>query len=544
MKYIIKNEQQGIDLSGYTHLSPLLKKIISCQNYNEQEIQQVLTPKLIYHDFSLFEDAYIVLDRIQEAIENEEKICIYGDYDCDGILATTILVQAFKELGVDVGYHIPNRFSDGYGLNSSRVEQIAEKGYSLIITVDNGIGAFEAVDHANDLGVDVIITDHHQFGDDVPDALGIIHTKLSDAYPFKEISGGFVAYKLASALLKRQDKYLFTLAAITTISDMMPLLNENHCLVKRGLEFMNQEKYPALEMLLPKPQPYTSRVIGFTIAPKINSFGRLPELTHPNVLVKYFMKDCDPAFRREVASKADEINSKRQSMTTEQSRFVDYDSNDRCVCFASADYHEGLIGLIASRLTREHSCPSFIMSLDEDTQILKGSARSLVGFSLYDFFERHPDLFLTCGGHAMAGGFSLHNSRLNEFKELLNEELENVVFEDEEDVIDVPLDMIDLASVESLSLLEPYGMCHEEPLFYLHNVQIKSIQLLSEGKHLKMILSLPHGDIDALFFSHGHLYETLKNESFGHFIGQLSVNTFRNQKTINFMIKEITTPLY
>ena len=200
-----------------------------------------MNPRLIYHDFSLFEEADMTLERIHEAIENEEKICIYGDYDCDGILATTILVQAFKELGVQVGYHIPNRFDDGYGLNIERVEQMAKRGYSLIITVDNGVKAFEAVERANELGIDVIITDHHQFDADLPDACTFIHTKLSPDYPFKEISGGFVAYKLASALLQKQDKYLYCLAAITTISDMMPLLDENRSLVKKALTFMNEE---------------------------------------------------------------------------------------------------------------------------------------------------------------------------------------------------------------------------------------------------------------------------------------------------------------
>ena len=209
MKYKIIEPQHYQQIQARYHINSLLAKVIESRQYDEKTLKEMMNPRLIYHDFSLFEEADMTLERIHEAIEQHEKICIYGDYDCDGILATTILVQAFLELGVKVGYHIPHRFEDGYGLNVRRVEQMAEKGYTLIITVDNGVKAFEAVERANELGIDVIITDHHQFDQDLPDACTIIHTKLSPDYPFKEISGGYVAYKLASALLGRQDKYLF-----------------------------------------------------------------------------------------------------------------------------------------------------------------------------------------------------------------------------------------------------------------------------------------------------------------------------------------------
>ena len=195
---------------------------------------------------------------------------------------------------------------------------MAQKGYSLIITVDNGVKAFEAVERANELGVDVIITDHHQFDNDLPDACTFIHTKLSPDYPFKEISGGFVAYKLASALLGRQDKYLYCLAAITTVSDMMPLLDENRSLVKKALIFMKEEKYPSLELLLGNQQTYSTTSIGFVIAPKINSFGRLPEFCSPNVLVKYFLKNAPRDFMVKVSQMAISLNTKRQTMTNQQ----------------------------------------------------------------------------------------------------------------------------------------------------------------------------------------------------------------------------------
>ena len=283
----------------------LLAKIFAQREYNEQDVQGHTSKRLIYHDFSLFLDADLVLDRIQEALENDEKICIYGDYDCDGILSTTILVQAFLELGKKVGYHIPNRFEDGYGLNKERVQQMYEKGYSLLITVDNGIKAYEAIDLANELGIDVIVIDHHDY-DELPDACAIIHTKMSSDYPFKEICGGFLAYKLASSLLGKHDKYLFSLAAITTISDMMPLVDENKSLVSRGLQFMNEEKYFQLELLIGENQKYNTTTLKrmrqfYLLIEKGARFGHQLSWSHyvellplkDNNEINYYIKMCE-----------------------------------------------------------------------------------------------------------------------------------------------------------------------------------------------------------------------------------------------------------
>ena len=362
-------EWQIINDLDYKHymqkynINSLLAKIFAYKNYSQSQIELMLSNRLIYHDFSLFSEAEITLERIYEAIENKEKICIYGDYDCDGILATSILVEAFRQLGVDVGYHIPNRLEDGYGLNCQRVEQIASKGYSLIITVDNGVKAYDAVERANELGVDVIITDHHNCEEELPEAFSIIHTKISPDYPYKEISGGFVAYKLASALLKKHDKYLFCLAAITTISDMMPLLDENRALVKRALEFMKENKYPQLELLLGNNQKYSVTSIGFIIAPKINSFGRLSDLINPNHLVKYFRQDASIEILKAVSSKAVEINAKRQEMTNKQYQNVltTLNSDEQFLYSYQNEIHEGLIGLVAGKYTRHYNRPSLVM---------------------------------------------------------------------------------------------------------------------------------------------------------------------------------------
>lgn len=539
MKYRIIQSQNYSNIQRQYQLPSLLAKIIDSHHYDDQTIQNLLNPRLIYHDFSLFEEADITLDRIQEAIDNDEKICIYGDYDCDGILATTILVQAFQECGVQVGYHIPHRQDDGYGLNKERVKQMAEKGYTLIITVDNGVKAFEAIEEANENGIDVIVTDHHQIDNDLPDACSFIHTQLSPDYPFKDISGGFVAYKLATALLGRQDKYLYCLAALTTISDMMPLLDENRSLVKKALELMREEKYTSLELLLGNQQNYSTTTLGFTIAPKINSFGRLPELCHPNILVKYFLKDAPTQLMMRVSQMANEINTKRQSLTQEQYMLAMNSQHDSCLYWASPDVHIGLLGLIAGKYTREYEKPSFVMHYDLKEGLYKGSARSVEGFPLHTFFQKYREDLVTFGGHALAGGFTVDDQHFQQFQNHLMNELKDVELFDQKDILLIDSQDISLMAVESLSRLEPFGMSNEEPLLLLQDVPIANIGLLSEGKHLKIHVDYPHVKMTALYFHGGKYYEQIKSLQLIDLIGTLSINEFRGQKNINFIIKDI-----
>jgi len=539
MEYKIIKSIHYQDIQKQLNINSLLAKVIDSHHYDEDILSKLLNPRLIYHDFSLFEEADISLDRIKEAIDNEEKICIYGDYDCDGILATTILVQAFLELGIQVGYHIPNRFEDGYGLNVQRVKQMAEKGYTLIITVDNGVKAFDAIECANELGIDVIVTDHHQFDHDLPDACSFIHTKLSPDYPFKEISGGFVAYKLASALLGRQDKYLFCLAAITTVSDMMPLLDENRSLVKRALLFMQQEKYPSLELLLGNQQSYSTTSIGYIIAPKINSFGRLPELCNPNVLVKYFLKDASTEFMMKVANIAAQINIKRQNLTNQQYALVRQNQDDNFLYWASEDIHEGLVGLIAGKYTREYEKPSFVMHYDRQLGVYKGSARSVAGFSLHDFFTTHANQFVAFGGHALAGGFTVDEEHFDSFHQCIKKTLNDLDLKAQTSVLLIDDNDLSIENIESLALLEPFGIANEEPLFIMKDVKISQIYQLSQGKHLKFDLDCFHCKVQALYFQKGSLYEELKDKHMMTLIGTLNINEFRNIKSINFVIKDI-----
>ncbi|MCI9132184.1 single-stranded-DNA-specific exonuclease RecJ [Thomasclavelia cocleata] len=543
-------EWQIINDLDYKHymqkynINSLLAKIFAYKNYSQSQIELMLSNRLIYHDFSLFSEAEITLERIYEAIENKEKICIYGDYDCDGILATSILVEAFRQLGVDVGYHIPNRLEDGYGLNCQRVEQIASKGYSLIITVDNGVKAYDAVERANELGVDVIITDHHNCEEELPEAFSIIHTKISPDYPYKEISGGFVAYKLASALLKKHDKYLFCLAAITTISDMMPLLDENRALVKRALEFMKENKFTQLELLLGNNQKYSVTSIGFIIAPKINSFGRLSDLINPNHLVKYFRQDASIEILKAVSSKAVEINAKRQEMTNKQYQNVltTLNSDEQFLYSYQNEIHEGLIGLVAGKYTRQYNRPSFVMSLDTNKNIYKGSARGIEGLSLNNIFKQVEDILESYGGHALAGGFSVKFDNVEKLKQKLTDYLNNQLENYQPpltSVLEVSSDEISQISVKQLEQLEPLGNGNEEMYFYAKDLPVKRVILLSNGKHLRFDLDLPNTRGQALFFNHGDIFEKYKDVQKINVIGKFNINVYNNMESVNLIIEAI-----
>lgn len=541
MKYIVDTLTYTNEIVNNYHVTPLMAKVIEHKNLSIQEFHKFINKRLVYHDFSLFSEAEIVLDRIHEAIENNEKICIYGDYDCDGILATSIMVQCFHELGMSVGYHIPNRFVDGYGLNVARVEQMAAKGYTLIITVDNGVKAYEAVERANELGVDVIITDHHTFDEyeDLPDALSIIHTKLSPDYPYNEICGGFIAYKLAAALLGHHDKYLYTLAAITTVSDMMPLLDENRSTVMHGLTFMEEEKFLPIDLLMGNSRTYNASTVGFTIAPKINSLGRLPELANPNLLVKYFLKDTNDEYRVKLAELMTKINAKRQSLTNSQYKMALKGLDEDVMFYGSSDLHEGIIGLIAGKYTRDYNKPAFVMHYDKDTHIYRGSCRGVEGFHIYHFLESHSDLLEAFGGHAMAGGFSVSDDHYEEFKEALVKEIEGKTFETILSVIPLSFEDLTIQAIESLDLLEPFGQDNEAPTFIFEKIKIQSKRQMSAGRHLRLEFAGRHTHFSGLYFNHGDLYDKLSEGQEVTIVGTLSINHFRNTTSIDFLIKDM-----
>ncbi len=539
MKYTKYDSLDYPSLMKKHGMNSLLAKTVDYLNLNEQAIHDL--NRMIFHPYDLFNEGEEVVDRIREAIENEEKICIYGDYDMDGILATTILVKTFEKLNVKVGYHIPHRFHDGYGLNVERVRQIANKGYTLIITVDNGIRAFDAIEEAAELGVDVIVTDHHEIGNDLPVAYAFLHTRLSPDYPFKEICGGMVAYKLSTKLLNKHDPYLFTLAACTTVSDMMPLVDENRAVVKKGLILMNQHHYPAFDYLVNDPsKPYTASTISFEIAPRINSIGRLPEEMNPNSCVQYFLlgEKPSPALKK-FAIRCKEINSKRQSMTSQAYAALSKNihEDDPFVFLYEEPVHEGLLGLIAGKITNEYHKVSFVMNYDEQNNLYKGSARGLPGFRLEAFLETASEDLIVYGGHDMAAGFSVRYDRIPSFYQKVKEAIEQTTFlEEETNYIEIESSDISIENINSLKILEPFGYSFEKPLYGISNVEILRKALLSDGKHLRLQCRKGNLVFNAIWFFYKKEIEVGQKVTL---IGDLSVNQYKSMQNIQIILKEI-----
>lgn len=541
-KYFSQGYHTYLDQYGY---NSLLAKVMDYKNMSDEQIKNI--NRMLFHEYDLFAESQEVYQRIMEAIEHDEKICVYGDYDCDGILATSILVKAFKMLGKDVGYHIPNRFNDGYGLNEERVKQIANKGYTLIITVDNGIKALDAVDLANEYGIDVIITDHHAISEDLPNAYGFLHTKLSPNYPFKEISGGMVAYKLAYQLLQKHDRYLFCLAAITTISDMMPIVDENRSIVKKALQLMNECHFPALDLLLGENQTYTTTSIGFIIAPKINSFGRLPDQVNINLCVKYFLMGDHQAalkqpFMHEFAKKAVEINKKRQSLTNQLYGELkeDIQESDTFVFLYEKPVHEGIVGLLAGKFSKDYNKVSFVMNFDEKNNLYKGSARAIPGFKLNQFLESASDDLLFFGGHDLAAGFCVKYDRIPSFYNKIKTAIDHTEFKEESlSCIVVNEDDLSIDNVSSLKLLEPFGYGNEEPIFCIEQVVVKKIVPLSNGKHIRLECHKNEITFNALWFNCQNKLEDIELGTMYDLFGTLSINEFRSTRSLQLILKDV-----
>lgn len=544
MEWVIQEAKQYQSLMEKRQIGSLLSKVLAING------DDTLDQAYPLNDFSLFSDSQKAIDRIEKAIKENEKIVIYGDYDCDGIMATSILVRAFELKQVVVGYHIPDRFVDGYGLNVNRVEEMAKKGYSLIITVDNGVSCHEAVKRASELGLDVIITDHHDLPDKLPDAYAIIHTQCSSNYPFKAISGGFVACKLATALLGKQDPYIYCMAALSTVSDMMPMKNENRTLVKKAIEVMKKEKYMTFELLLGENQEYNMTSLGFVLAPKINSVGRLVDGLNPNKCVTYFrhsgaFSDKERDFKLQFSSLCHKLNQQRQKMTNTQYEIAKKNMQEigGALVVSSSEFHEGLVGLIAGKLMNQFYRPTFVVNYDQTTEIYKGSARSIPGVDLYQALTALKDDLFVYGGHERAGGFSVEKGKwvrfIQNLEVYMNEHLSDDLLVEKKYAIGIESNDISLGNVKELELLQPHGMENEEPIFHLRLHRPQRIETLSNGKHLKMIFELEKAQLQVLYFNHGDMIEDIEGLNEIDLFGQISINKFRNFENIQMILKDI-----
>ena len=453
--------------------------------------------------------------RILEAIDKEQTIVVYGDYDVDGVTATALLYQHLKGMGASVKCMLPSREGDGYGLSKNAIQSIHDKGCQLIVTVDNGISALEEAEFAASLGVDLIVTDHHLPHDALPKAVaGVAPRRADDHSPFKGLCGAGVAFKLCAALdgcpPEEMLDYCGDLAAVGTVADVMPLTGENRTLVKAGLKSLQQTDRPGISALLEEVglegKPITAENVSYAIAPRINAAGRMD-----NAVTALQLVLCEDEERaEELAHKLNEINVARQETEQEIVKAAQEQLDaepaileDRVILIWGRDWHPGVIGIVASRLVEKTGRPVIVVSVDEHGEG-KGSGRSVQGFNLHECIASCEDILLRFGGHAMAAGLSVREENLPELRRRLNEwaarECAVLFTPPLECDLSIHLDRITVESVRRLEQLAPYGAENPTPVFVLEKAVIDGIFSVSEGKHCRLRLRQGNASIYAVWF--------------------------------------------
>ena len=524
---------------------------------DENQIEKFLKPKRsdFYNPYEM-PDMEIAVKRIVKAIENKEKTIIYGDYDVDGITSVTVLKSFLEERGLEVAEYIPNRLEEGYGLNKNAVEEIAKQGYTLMITVDCGISAIEEIKYANKLGIETIITDHHEPGNELPKAIAVVDAKRKDnKYPFRNLAGVGVVFKLIQAIgmeleldEKEYLKYL-DIVCIGTISDIVPLIDENRVIVKLGLKLVEQTRNLGLRAILQVSgyNKIDSSTISFGVAPRINACGRMG---HQEEALKLFLsKELNEV--NELTQKLNEYNRLRQE--TEKNIYTDaveqiekngLAKNDTIVVMGK-NWHHGVIGIVSSKITELYFKPSILLC--EEDECGKGSGRSIPGFDLYEALSQCNDQIDRFGGHSMAVGISVKKDKFEEFKQKLEQIAREKHIEEIVPILkidaQISLDEISKDMVESLKELEPFGEENKTPLFVFKNLKIDSIRALSEGKHLKLTLKDNKNIVNAIGFNLGELSNEYRIGDKVDVVGNLEINSFNGVDNIQINIKDIMKSL-
>ena len=507
----------------------------------------------------LMKDMDAAVERISRAMANGERIAVFGDYDVDGITATCIVVDYLKGRGADCLHYIPRRIEDGYGLGREAILSLHQQGVELLITVDCGITGVEEVEYARTLGMDVVITDHHECKEQLPAACAVVDPHRSDCeYPFKHLAGCGVALKLVLALGgSDREEALFarycTLAAIGTVADVMQMADENRTIVSRGLESIDHSDFIGLHALLQEAgladKAITSVQIGFVLAPRINAAGRMGAADMAADLLL-----CDD--EQQAASLARQLCAlNRERQTVEQEIFSQAlemieempEYQRSALVLSSDEWHQGVVGIVASRLSEKYSCPSFMIHLNGG--VGKGSCRSWGGFNLFGALESCADLLLGFGGHELAAGFTIEEKNIPAFRSRMNQYAkayrggEAPVSSLDIDVVLTQLSHVTLEEVEALDTLEPYGAGNSRPVFCLRGATLERAQNVGQNRHLKLRLSKGSSQFDGIFFSAVAQTCGVTAGSRVDAAFYLQVNEFRGNRSVQLQMVDIRPSL-
>ena len=549
------NDELADKIANEFNISKIVASIIANKGLKDNnEIEVFLHPRRgDFHDPFLMPDMDKAVARIIQAIDNKEKVAIYGDYDVDGITSSTVLHRFLEERGLHTDIYIPNRLNEGYGLNKKEIEAIAETKHTLIITVDCGITGYDEIEYAKTFGIDTVVTDHHELPEKLPDAIAVVDCKRKDnKYPFNGLAGVGVAFKLTQALAIKlnlpEESYLkyLDIVCVGTISDIVPLVDENRTISKLGLRLVKQTRNIGLKVLLESIgyKKIDSNTISFGIAPRINACGRMG---HEKEALKLFLtNNIEEA--KQITQKLNEYNLQRQEIEKrifdEAQELMQNPEEQKlpCIVLRKENWHHGVIGIVSSKITDMYFKPSILMCIEEGN-IAKGSGRSIPGFDIHEALENCKENIKQFGGHSMAIGITIDNDKFDDFKKQIEEYAESKQISEIVPVLNidekVQLKNINLSDIKDLELLEPFGEANKPPIFQINNLKIESIRTLTQGKHLKLDVKEENTRFSAIGFNLGNLANDYKIGDKVNIAGFLEINSFNGMDSIQINIKDI-----
>ncbi len=555
MKYGVWNASQpkmdavnNLVGAGY---APLAAMVLASRGMeNKQQADSYLSCDCQLCDPFLMTDMALAVRRVALAMDRGEKIAVFGDYDVDGITATCLLTEFLRRHGADCVPYIPGRLEEGYGLNAIAIRYLHGLGVKLIVTVDCGITAVEEAQLCKQLGIDLVITDHHECKDTLPEAIAVMDPHRPDGgYPHKTLSGVGVAFKLAAALCGSQEDVLNDYAdmvCLGTVADVMPLQGENRVFVSRGLQSLRHTARPGLAALMEHSGCDSGCLsagnVGYMLCPRINAAGRMGQI---DLAVELFLTQ-DPKKADTLAKALCDLNRQRQGVESEiYDQAVSMLPEDRqfgAIVLAEESWHQGVVGIVASRIAEEFCCPTFLICLDGEHG--KASSRSYGGFNLFTSLTALSDLLESYGGHELAAGFTIHKSQIPLFREAISAMAEDFYQTDsprtvlEADCV-IPPELLTMGSIQSLSALEPCGNGCPKPVLIMENLQLERLMPIGGGRHLRMRLRSGRYSFNAIYFGATAESASIRPEDLVDVAFVPQINEFRGERTVQMNVLDI-----
>ncbi len=547
-------------------LTPIMVQLLANRGFTElDDISTFVEPQDIslHPDPTMLAGMQAAVDRICVALDNGEKIVVYGDYDADGVTSTALLTTALRHFGADVEPYIPNRMSEGYGLNPNAVREIAARGTKLLITVDCGISGRHEVAEAHLAGLDVVVTDHHHLPSDLPEATACINPRqvVAGCECYQELAGVGVAYQLVRALVKRRgkpkrlrNKDLLGLVAIGTVADVVPLKGANRSLVQQGLAAIPENSLPGLRTLLEyaglKPGAIDTDRVGFVIGPRLNAAGRMEDAsTAYKLLMTESARDA-----RELAQKLEAQNRRRQAMMNSiveqaKERARRMDDGTKVLVLADPDWPSGLVGLVASRLVEEFGRPALVIEQGEEES--RGSGRSIQHFNMVEALTELSDLFVKFGGHSAAAGFTIKTANIEELRRRLHDicdaQLQDSHLKPSISVdAELSIGHVDDEMLRHLNRMSPFGSGNPSPVFMARGVPVVSVSTVGDnGAHLKLVVAdRSNGQtgqpLEAIAFRYGHMVETVKRRGAVDLVYSIERREWKGDSHLQLRVKDMS----